>query len=221
MSVENRRELKARRVPFFQNFASQLVKWGLTPNQVSVLSAVFAIFGAFCFTRCFVCHSEGNPWILLLGTLFIQLRLLCNLLDGLMAVEGGLKTPAGELFNDVPDRVADVVLIMGAGVFAQQFWPGMIHIAWLAAVLAVGTAYVRTIGAAMTGKHDFSGPMAKQHRMFVLTVGGIGSAIESFAGVKHYSMMLAICLIAMGAAITCVSRVMKLYRRLNSQAKSN
>jgi phosphatidylglycerophosphate synthase len=216
MSIENRRELKARKVPVFQNLAALLVKWGLTPNQISILSAVFALAGAFCFSRCFVCSGAAIPWILLAGTVCIQLRLLCNLLDGLMAVEGGLKTPAGELFNDAPDRVADVFLIMGAGVFAEQFYPGMIHIAWAAALFAVLTAYVRTLGASMTGKHDFSGPMAKQHRMFVLTLGGAGSMIEAFAGTTHYSMMIALCVIAMGAFITCVSRVAKLYRKLNS-----
>ena len=40
----------------------------------------------------------------------IQLRLLCNLLDGLVALEGGRKGKAGDLFNEAPDRYADVVL---------------------------------------------------------------------------------------------------------------
>jgi len=40
---------------------------------------------------------------------------VCNLLDGMVAIEGGLKTPAGELFNDVPDRISDPLILVGAG----------------------------------------------------------------------------------------------------------
>ena len=29
-------------------------------------------------------------------------RLLCNLLDGMVAVEGGKRSKSGELYNDVP-----------------------------------------------------------------------------------------------------------------------
>ena len=43
-----------------------------------------------------------------------QYGLLANLLDGLVAVEGGRRSPTGELFNEVPDRVSDVLVLAGA-----------------------------------------------------------------------------------------------------------
>ena len=45
----------------------------------------------------------------------IQLRLIANLLDGLVAVEGGKRTPTGELYNEAPDRIADTAVLVGAG----------------------------------------------------------------------------------------------------------
>ena len=89
-------------------------------------------------------------------------------MDGMVAIEGGKKSATGDLFNEVPDRIADVMILAGAGfcVFAQ---PWGIHLGWLAAALAVMTACIRMQGAALTGKHDFSGPMAKQHRMAFIT----------------------------------------------------
>ena len=42
----------------------------------------------------------------------MQLRLLCNMMDGLVAVEGGLKSKAGDLFNEAPDRIEDVILLV-------------------------------------------------------------------------------------------------------------
>ncbi len=39
--------------------------------------------------------------------LVVGVALLANLFDGMVAVEGGLGTPSGILFNDFPDRIAD------------------------------------------------------------------------------------------------------------------
>lgn len=86
----------------------------------------------------------------------------------MVAVEGGKKTPAGELFNDVPDRIADPLLILGAG-FVTTSALGM-TLAWLCALLAVLTAYIRVLGVSIGGEADFQGPMAKQHRMALLTL---------------------------------------------------
>ncbi len=43
----------------------------------------------------------------------IQLRLICNLLDGMVAVEGGMKTACGDIYNDLPDRISDSLIILG------------------------------------------------------------------------------------------------------------
>jgi phosphatidylglycerophosphate synthase len=98
----------------------------------------------------------------------VQLRLVCNLMDGMVAIEGGKKSATGDLFNEVPDRIADVVILAGAG-FCAFSQPWGIHLGWLAAALAVMTACIRMQGAALTGKHDFRGPMAKPHRMALIT----------------------------------------------------
>ncbi|MDP7398295.1 MAG: hypothetical protein QGF67_09375 [Lentisphaeria bacterium] len=53
--------------------------------------------------------------------------------------------------NELPDRLADVVILVGA-------------------LLALATAYVWTFGAAQGFGHCFCGPCAKSHRMFILAV---------------------------------------------------
>ncbi len=53
------------------------------------------------------------PWFL--AAVGIQLRLVCNLMDGMLAVEGGLKTANGDLFNEFPDRIADVAILAALG----------------------------------------------------------------------------------------------------------
>ena len=56
--------------------------------------------------------------------LCVQLRLLCNLLDGMVAVEGGRSSPVGALYNEVPDRVADSLLLVALGYAVGIPWLG-------------------------------------------------------------------------------------------------
>lgn len=211
-----RREVKSRSVQSFHTLAFRLVKAGITPNQVSVMSAVFAGVGAASLFAASRTLSFGPQLLLLVGALLgIQLRLVCNLIDGLMAVEGGKKTPYGELFNDLPDRASDIFLLAGAGYALYPYVPYSAHLGWIAATLAVLTAYIRVLGASMGCPQFFLGPMAKQHRMAVLNVGILVSAAEaSVRGTFSYGLQLALILIAAGSFLTCVRRARAIVRHL-------
>lgn len=73
----------------------------------------------------------------------VQGRLICNLLDGMVAVEGGLRSPVGAVFNDLPDRVSDSLILIGAGYGLAGFITYAPQLGWAAALMAVMTAYVR------------------------------------------------------------------------------
>ena len=202
----DRRPLKTRSQAWVPKLAKVLVQAGLTPNQVSLLSVVFSLVagGAFGLSPHF------SP-LLLLAAAGIQLRLLCNLLDGVMAVEGGLKTKVGDLFNDIPDRFADVVILVGAGWAVHQPTLG-----WIAAVLAVTTAYLRLLGSSLGFPQNFSGPLAKQQRMFWMTVGavlGFGELLVRHHN-RSYLLELALAWVAIGTAYTCIRRIEKLAKDL-------
>lgn len=153
------------------------------------------------------------PW-LVLAAAGIQLRLLCNLLDGLLAVEGGLKSALGDVYNDAPDRVADVLILVGAG---YALGPRLAFLGWLAALLAVMTAYVRTLAGALGATQRFTGPMAKQHRMFVLTLGCLAAAAELVANGTRMSLTVALVLIVLGAAATTMRRLSDLSKELRAR----
>src|SRR4051812_8385970 len=103
--VVNRRELKTRSRAWPRTIARALAGAGFTPNQISVLSIAFAIGAAAAFYQA-AQATHGPVWAWLVGAAAcIQLRLLCNLLDGLLAIEGGLKSKTGDLYNEVPDRL--------------------------------------------------------------------------------------------------------------------
>lgn len=234
----NRRQLATRARAWPASFARALARAGFSPNQVSVSSVLFAAAAGLAFWRAGAAlGGTAWPW-LAIGAAGIQLRLLCNLLDGLMAIEGGLKTPTGELYNEIPDRIADVVILLGAGVvFAgaaeQRTLAGMMSPlsgarvpatypfgVWLgvaAAILAVLTAYVRLLGGSLGQRQDFRGPMAKQHRMFALTVGALGGAIEHALRGTAWVLYAALALIVVGSVATFWRRTVGIARGLRAR----
>ncbi|WP_262421414.1 hypothetical protein [Paraburkholderia sp. UCT31] len=147
----------------------------------------------------------------MLAIVGIQMRLLCNVLDGLVAVEGGKKSPLGALYNEFPDRIADSLILVATGYAA-----GLPVIGWLAALLAALTAYVRVFGGALGFEQEFLGPMAKQHRMAALTTGCVGALVESFIskGHTHYCLEVALLLITVGSALTCWTRTRAIATKL-------
>ncbi|TWT17735.1 CDP-alcohol phosphatidyltransferase family protein [Luteimonas wenzhouensis] len=198
----SRRPIKARGNAVIQRIAAALARTPLTPNAISVLSIVFAAAGAAALWWI-------PPWGAWLCALGIQLRLLCNLFDGMVAVEGGKSTPAGALYNEVPDRVADSVLLVALGHAAGLPWAG-----WLAALFAAATAYVRTLGGALGQAQDFRGPMAKQHRMAVMTAACVLAPAEALATGTGYALPVAVLAIAAGALLTCYTRLRAIAARL-------
>ena len=134
-----RRPLKSRGTAWAGACSRLLLRWKFTPNGVSVLSIVFAAFGALCLyyaprQDCVSCQV----WLWIGAIAGIQLRLFCNLMDGLLAVEGGLKSPVGDLYNEVPDRIADVLLLVAAGYGAAYWQPWMAAVGWAAALCGLG-----------------------------------------------------------------------------------
>lgn len=215
----NRRPLAVRNISITKRIAVWLSQKNITPNQISLMSIVFAAVG-FAFAAGY--HFWPAPIWLVLFALMIQMRLLCNLFDGMVAVEGGKKTPAGELFNDVPDRIADPLLIVAAGLVAYSTFA--MPLAWVAALLAVLSAYIRVLGVSMDCPADFRGPMAKQHRMALLTVTLLTMAINQWfdllPNVGLYLMDIALATMVVGCAFTCWCRLAFIFTTKEQQAQA-
>lgn len=213
--IENRRPLKSRQAKSLQAFAAYLSRLNITPNQISVGSVFFAGLAAVCLLSVPAVSLNAQAGLMLLAALLIQCRLLCNLFDGLVAVEGGKTTNSGELFNDIPDRIADPLLLVSAG-YAVSVVSWAEPLGWLAGVLAVMTAYVRTLAASIGAPVNFSGPMAKQHRMAVLTLALILTVIEKLIWQHDIVLLAGLLLIVAGSVITVIRRVVSAYRYLEN-----
>ncbi|WP_160107222.1 CDP-alcohol phosphatidyltransferase family protein [Pseudomonas izuensis] len=200
---DNRRPIKARSAGWAKRITDLLVKRDISPNQISVASVFFALTGAIAL------NIDNGVIGSICCAVGIQLRLLCNLFDGMVAIEGGKQSDIGSLYNEFPDRIADSLLIVGLGYAVAQ--PDL---GWFAALAAALTAYVRVFGGSIGLKQSFMGPMAKQHRMALMTAGLLLNAIEAHVYGTHYLLLLTLLIIAIGSAATCVTRTLAIARQL-------
>ena len=138
------------------------VRHNIHPDAISYASiAVSALAGAS--------FLYAGRWeaLLLVAPLLCYVRLWLNMLDGMVALAAGKASRRGEILNDLPDRVSDVL------IFAGVAHSGLCNpfTAYWAAILALLTAYVGTLGQAVGARRQFGGVMSKPWRMVVLHAG--------------------------------------------------
>jgi phosphatidylglycerophosphate synthase len=138
------------------------VRLGIQPNLVSYSSIVASAVAGLCFWQ-----AEAAPWLLVVAVVFCYLRLWLNMLDGMVALASGTASRTGEIANELPDRISDVI------IFAGVAHSNLCHplSGYWAAIFALFVAYVGTLGQAVGVQREFSGLMAKPWRMVALHVG--------------------------------------------------
>jgi phosphatidylglycerophosphate synthase len=218
--LDNRRPIASRGSGWAKALAALLARAGVSPNAISAMSVAFAILGAACFLRSASTQGWAHAIDLILAALCIQLRLVCNLLDGLVAVEHAKGSTAGPIWNELPDRFADVFFLASAGYAAGLVGMGEIAplAGWIAAAAAVTTAYVRELGRGLGFAADFSGPFAKPQRMAALTLTAVVAAIEGLWGWEGQSLVIGLGVIALGTLATVARRTLTLARHLKQRA---
>jgi phosphatidylglycerophosphate synthase len=138
------------------------VRHEIHPDAISYLSIVAALIAAVCFWK-----SGARRWLLVIAPLFCYLRLWFNMLDGMVAFGAGKASRRGEILNDLPDRISDIVIFVGVA------YSGLMNplIGYWAAISALLTSYVGLFGQALGVQREFGGMMSKPWRMVTLHAG--------------------------------------------------
>lgn len=138
------------------------VRIGIHPDAISYASVAAAALCAAGLWR-----AADFPILLLIAPAFAYLRLWFNMLDGMVALASKRASLRGEIVNELPDRVSDVLIFVGVAHSGMAY---VISGYW-AAIFAVLTAYVGTLGQAIAGRREFGGVMAKPYRMIAMHLG--------------------------------------------------
>ena len=203
---DSRRPLKSRGIPIFQHLAAALSRAGVPADVVSAAGLGFGLISGIVLIATAHVAGLAQTILWLVAAAFVQLRLLANMLDGMVAVEGGRKSKFGPLWNEIPDRVSDSATLVGLGYAAG----GVPELGWAAALLAMLTAYIRAIGASNGAGEAFLGWFSKPRRMFFVTVACLASA----AGFAVWAVPAVLGLVVLGSALTCVQRLAWIGSRL-------
>ena len=210
----SRRPIASRNTKWAARVTRWLVARQIEPNRISMGSVVAAVLAGAAFA---LSALVGSQWaaglLLLLGALFCQLRLLCNLFDGLVAVEGGMGSPDGAFWNEVPDRLSDVLILTGFGMAAGYWGVGL-----LAGALAITTAYLREFGRTAGLGSDFRGPGSKSHRMAAVTIGALAQILAWVAGLGWPVLSWTLWLVVALVAVTILRRSQRILDGLTGQA---
>jgi len=115
----------------------------------------------------------------------------------MVAIEAGKSAPDGPFWNEFPDRIADIIIFIGIG-----FGLGSPTLGFAAATCAVLTAYTRELGASIGLAPDFSGPMAKQHRMATVTLAAVLAVFEQHFLPQGTILTVALWVVIIGSIVT-------------------
>jgi len=210
----DRRPIATRNRKWAQASTAWLASRNVSPNAISIAGMCACIVAGIALGMTSVADYRVLWLIAALGA---QLRLTANMLDGMVAIASGRTSKTGELYNEVPDRISDAAVFIGAG-FA---WGGNVALGYITTILAIFTAYVRAAGKIAGAPNEFCGPMAKQHRMLVITLICVYSAStprswqmiilnDSQIGL----MTLGLVVIVIGCVITVIRRVARIAHAL-------
>ena len=165
----DRRPIASRERPVFQRLAARLARAGTSANAISIFGMLAGISAGALLVATRFTDGIATHVCFLLAAGGIQLRLLANMLDGMVAIASGKASQVGELYNEIPDRISDTAILVGAGYAAG----GDPTLGWAAASVALFVTYIRAVGKTVGVPGLFQGPMSKSHRMFTLTVASV------------------------------------------------
>ena len=202
LSIE-RRPIAARGWRVSQVITRWLIRCNASPNAISIAGMFFALLAGIIFAL-----TDQSKWFFLVGAVLVLLRLLANMFDGMVAVDGKKVSPVGELYNEVPDRISDAAILIGFGYALGS----NLVLGYVAACAALFVAYVRAMGKAAGARNDFCGPMAKQQRMAMVIVV---SMIAGFVPATWELSWNGFGLPALGLALIILGSIATTVRRLN------
>jgi phosphatidylglycerophosphate synthase len=185
------------------------VRHGIHPDAISYLSVVAALIAAICFWK-----SGTRRWLLIIAPLFCYLRLWFNMLDGLVAVASAKASRRGEIVNDLPDRISDIVIFVGLA------HSGLMNpfIGYWAAILSVLTSYVGLFGQALGGQREFGGMMSKPWRMVALHIGAWLTFFLASQSSATFTILDWTCLVVIAGCIeTIVVRLKRITAALQDK----
>jgi CDP-diacylglycerol--glycerol-3-phosphate 3-phosphatidyltransferase/archaetidylinositol phosphate synthase len=161
---------------------------GLTPNMISTLSLVIALFAA-------VAYAYRAP---VLGALGLLVSGVVDMLDGAVARATGSVTKFGAVYDPVLDRYAEFAVLFGIGFGGLAAW------IWVVFGLfgMVMASYTRARAESSGGLENVRVGIAERQEKIILLV--VGSFLQPFF---NLALSLSVVIVGILSHITVVQRL--------------
>ena len=192
---------KRRIVGGLEPIIDGLARRGVAPDAVTLSAIPVGLVAGAC-----ILASSSVPPLLLVVPVLAAVRLILNLIDGALARRTGRTHARGEVYNEVGDRVTDLLFLVPVA-----FVPGADRTTVLLGALgAVLASFIGLTTRAAGGERIYRGILSKPGRMVL--VGGF--AVAAFAlGPSTWGPFGPLLLL--GTALTAVERLVVGIRRLD------
>lgn len=168
MTLDSFRPLADR---LMRPLVSGATRVGLTPDGVSVLALVAAVGGGISFWA-----AGEQPLLYLAGAFLVFLNGVFDLLDGALAREQNVASPAGDLLDHVLDRYADILLIAGLAAGIGEYGLG-----FLAVTGVLMTSYLGTQAEAVGLDRVYGGLLGRADRLALVGLVAVVAAFSDAA----------------------------------------
>jgi archaetidylinositol phosphate synthase len=205
--------LRPRLVKYLEPVATVFCRAGVTPNQISLLSLLSGIL-------CAVCYYER---MFAIGSLFLFLSALLDLVDGSVARRTERETRFGAVFDWIVDKYVDALVILGIGLsgiaILSRF--GSIPVSADCAVVAIAiigslmNTFIKPVVYAETGYQERIDGKIEDPLEGVGFFGRPETILVLIAGGLTGFIWVAVLLIAIGTNLSALQRIIWLYKRLS------
>ncbi|MBV9025721.1 MAG: CDP-alcohol phosphatidyltransferase family protein [Streptomycetaceae bacterium] len=187
-------------------FAALLLRWGISPDTVTLIGTGGVVAGALAF------YPRGEFFW---GTVVITLFVFSDLVDGTMARQMGRSNRWGAFLDSTLDRVADAAIFGGLALWYAAGGNNLVLCAVTLFCLASGqvVSYTKARGEAIGLPVNVNGLVERAERLVLSLVACGFSGLHAF-GVPYIEMLLplALWIVALGSLVTLIQRMVTVRR---------
>lgn len=171
---------------------------GISPDAVTLAAIPVGAVAGLCLLV-----SPAAPLALVAVPFLAALRLVLNLLDGALARETGRIHPRGEFYNEVGDRLADVLFLAPVA-----FLPGVnAAVVLLGVCLSLVASHAGLASRAAGGERIYRGILSKPGRMVLLSLAAVAAlAVGREAWDVFAALLLAGAILTLGERLVIAVR---------------
>ncbi len=184
----------------FYPLARILNRRGVSANQLSALSLLFALIAGLAF------FAQLLP----LAVITVALNAFFDALDGCVARSANCQSPKGDLIDHVIDRYADILIFGGIVLGGYVPW----QIGLIAIIGILMTSYLGTQAQAIGAGRDYRGLLGRADRLLLVFIVGILNAIYAAPIIWFPLLGWLMLALAIASNFTALQRFYLVYKEL-------